>query len=821
MIYYIIYALTKFCNKVTDMNRLYRLNKVNIRKYGVLAFVLGLALSAAFIIPVIIEQGGVFFYYGDFNAQEIPFYQLVHDAVREGNLSWSPTTDLGSATVASYSFYLMGSPFFWLTIPFPSEWVPYLMGPLFMLKFACASLSAYIYLMRYAKGGLAVAGSLLYAFSGFSIYNIFFFHFHEPMIMFPLSLAALDSFMFDERRGALPVAVFAACAVNYYFFAGMAVFTAIYWLVQFFTNNYKMSFKKLGLLAFEIVLGFAATAFLLLPTVMFITGNPRLSEFPDGYNALVHDMPQRYWYIVLSFFFPPELPAQPNFAPGVECNWASVSGWLPLCGMTGVIAYLQLKKRDWLKKLITLLILFALVPVLNSMFQLFNMSIYYARWFYMFILMLTLATVLALKNNKADWNRAICWSVGITVGIALLTGLMPNTVYDEDDNPTTYIGVMEYIARYWVYVAIAMVSLALFVIIIKLIRRDGRRFSAALVAGICLVTVLSSTYIVQTGNSLDSDEKPFLRAHALNKGGELKIDDIKNVRSDFYENIDNLAMYWQIPSINAFHSVVTPSIMEFYDSIGVTRDVASRPEATYYGIRGLLSCKYLFDRLGDDEDFEKKGNTKMPGWKYLKTVNGCKVYENEHYIPMGFTYDSFITEEEFLSSDERNRSEALLKALVLSAEDALRYGKITGYTSSDVGKIKSDVHKFNSNYKDFKYGRFAYFDDCKALSESSCSDFTYNNEGFTATFDNKGDDNLLFFSVPYDKGWTAFVNGEPREIVKAGVGFMAVKVDGGKKSEVVFKYNPPGFHTGIIISVCCGIIFLMYLSILFVIRRRK
>ena len=45
--------------------------------------------------------------------------------------------------------------------------------------------------------------------------------------------------------------------------------------------------------------------------------------------------------------------------------------------------------------------------------------------------------------------------------------------------------------------------------------------------------------------------------------------------------------------------------MEFYDSFGMTRDVASRPETNMYGIRSLFSCKYLFDYMGDDADISK------------------------------------------------------------------------------------------------------------------------------------------------------------------------------------------------------------------------
>ena len=50
------------------------------------------------------------------------------------------------------------------------------------LKFGCASLSGYIYLHRYAKNpNTALLASLLYAFSAYSIYNIFFNHFHEAI----------------------------------------------------------------------------------------------------------------------------------------------------------------------------------------------------------------------------------------------------------------------------------------------------------------------------------------------------------------------------------------------------------------------------------------------------------------------------------------------------------------------------------------------------------------------------------------------------------------------------------------------------------------
>ena len=130
-------------------------------------FLIALGTAALLFVPFIIYHGGIFYYYGDFNVQEIPFYQMIHGEVQNGNLGWNHLTDLGTDTISSYSFYLLGSPFFWMTIPFPNEFVPYLIGPLLILKFACAASAAYIYLKRYVSyNGFAMLGGLLYAFSG-------------------------------------------------------------------------------------------------------------------------------------------------------------------------------------------------------------------------------------------------------------------------------------------------------------------------------------------------------------------------------------------------------------------------------------------------------------------------------------------------------------------------------------------------------------------------------------------------------------------------------------------------------------------------------
>lgn len=553
--------------------------------FGLLTFLIALALACAIFVPFIILNGGIFYYYGDFNVQEIPFYQMVHDAVRSGEFGWSHTTDLGSDLISSYSFYLLGSPFFWATVPFPSAAVPYLIGPLLILKFACAALAAYLYIKRYVSNkAYALIGGLLYAFSGFSVYNVFFFHFHEPMIIFPLLLAALDAFLYDKKRGVFAVAVFSACVINYYFFTGQVLFVVIYFFMLVFTKTYRFRVKEFLLLALEVIIGFAATAFILLPSVIGIMGNPRLESLPQNWSSLVYYEAQRYWLIIASFFFPADMPAYPTFTPDSNCKWASVAGWLPLFGVTGAIAYLQLKKRDWLKKIILLLIAMAFVPIFNSAFQMLNSSIYYARWFYMIVLMLVLATVRALESHESDWGRAVKWSAGITLAMTILIGLMPNAETDENGNEVWSLGVEEDTVRFWLYALIAILSILAFVLIYKKYGTHSRKFFITATASLCLISFVSTVYIVGTATAYSSTTKA-IDEHIINSRDKISIDDLEEVRSDFYECPDNIGMFWQIPTINCFQSSVSPSIMEFYDSLAITRDVASRPSTDNYGLR--------------------------------------------------------------------------------------------------------------------------------------------------------------------------------------------------------------------------------------------
>ncbi len=779
------------------------------------AFLIALGMAFLLFLPFLIIDRGYFIYYGDFNVQQIPFYRMAHDAVLSGDIFWNWQTDLGANFIGSYSFYLLGSPFFWLTLLFPSAAVPYLMAPLLMLKFACSSLTAYLFLRRFAQPDFAVMGGLMYAFSGFSVYNVFFNHFHEAIVYFPLMLLALEMYMKDGKRGFFAVMVFLSALSNYYFFIGQVFFLLIYWFIRMFSGDWDCTLPKFLWLLFEAVIGTAGAAVILLPSYFAVIQNPRTESLIGGWDALIYNKPQRFYDIIHSFFFPQDIPARENFFPDSDNKWASMSAWLPVFSCSGAIAYFQSRKHtDWLRRLLIILFFCTIIPGLNAMFQLFNW-VYYARWYYMLVLMLVLATVLCFEQAEQqpiNWKRALGWTFGITAAFALFIGLMPESWNPDAETGKIEFGLMVHPDRFWIYVAIAVVGLFLVALLVMLFRNDRPVFYRWSVGVVACVSLIYSWYFIGLGKANSNYTSGFVIEQGIEGGDKIHLpEDGQFSRVDMNSGMDNQAMFWGLSSINAFHSIVPGSVMEFYPTIGIDRGVATRPESSHYAVRSLLSTRWLFDFANDNQTeykqaedmFEVDGVTKMPGWSYYDKQNGFYIYENDNYIPMGFTYDQYLTRAEYDEMSQSDRELVLLKALVVEEED--------------VEAVSRYLPAMDEYYEDFS--EYAYTQDCADRNQETASAFTRDNRGFTATISLEKD-NLVFFSVPYEEGWSASVNGQSVPIYKVNVGFMAVACPAGENVEIRFDYMTPGLPLGLLITVYAAVLFAAYMLIMRVFDRR-
>ena len=765
------------------------------------------ALTAAiFFLPFYLLDGGFFHYAGDFNSQQISFYRYMNGFVKgagypdsafagapRNTFSWA--TDLGSGVMNAYSFYLYGSPFFWLSVLLPQSWLPYMMVPLLVLKFGVAGGGAFLYLRRYVKNeNYAVLGACLYALSGFAVYNVFFNHFVDVVALFPYLLWALDEAIYEDRHGLFAFWVAVNLLNNYFFFVGQVLFLCIYFVCKLSARDFRLTGRKFGHLLWESVLGVAMGCLLLFPAVLSLLQNPRTIDLSSGWGFLTYSKVQQYLAILLSWILPPDSPYLTSVWSEGVIKWTSMTAYLPLCSLAGAMAYWRSRKADSKKRIVAVCAVCALVPVLNSAFYALNSS-YYARWYYMPTLILAAMTVNALEDPDVDLDapaRGIGWIMLATLVFAVVP-------VRDDTTETWSFGVLKNPGQFFVVLGFGLLGLMLYRVLCSKWRQDSRfaqRMTAAVLVFACAFTMVhigigKFGQWYTDSDLVEQDTNALLLKNDLPEG---------DYRIDTYKIHDNIGMWLDKSCLQYFGSTAAPSILSFYPGLGVKRDVRSEPEIANYALRGLLSVEYLITTPEKRESFEDEADA---GWTYLADVDGYALYHNDNYVPMGFTYDYYVTKATYEASVKTLRSNLLMRALVLEDEDVAQYGQ---YLIELPDAMLDDLH-YDS-----------YTQDCADRRAHSCSVFQMNNAGFHAeiTLDKA---NLVFFSVPYDDGFTAYVNGEKADILQVDEGLMAVLCPAGASS-IDFVYQAAGLSASRVVTAVAIPVWVVYVAC-FVRRKRR
>lgn len=754
-------------------------------KYGFKVFFIAIVVAFLIFVPYLVYDKGAFVYYGDFDVQQVPFYRLCHNAIKSGEFGFNIFTDLGVNFIGSYSFYTLGSPFFWFTLLFSNEFVPYLMAPLLILKFGLTAVTGYAYIKLFVKNpNMAVIGGLLYSFSGFNIYNIFFNHFNEVVLFFPLLLISMERFIREGKRYNFAIAVFICSLVNYYFFFGQVIFCTIYFFVRLGCNDFKVSFKQFLNLSFEAVIGLLGSCFLLIPALMALTGNPRTGDFIEGFNQIIYGESQRYGLIISSLFFPPDIPARPNFFPNSNAKWSSVSAFIPLFSMTGVFTFFKYRGNHFIKTLLKISLLIAFVPILNSVFSAFNYS-YYARWFYMPILIMVLATMLVIEDDIKDLKYGLKMSTAFVFYFALI-GIVPKKI---NVGEYEWFALPEYVSWFWVYVLVAVVGL-FSVLFLILLGTKTKLFYPLTIGIFCVITVGYSVFMLGIGKLQGTGyENIMTNGHNATIDLPVSLED-EFYRVDTFDEMDNLAMFWGLPTINAFHSIVPASITEYYDLIEYRRNVGSRIEPDEIGVRGITNVLYSFV----SEEKVTNNYSPMLGFSYLDTQHGYQIYQNDYFIPFGVGYDNQVTHAQLMSAGQF-RDRILVNGIYFGFDE-------NGKEYELLPPIYTDELENSHLYDN------SYLANCEYLAQNYLQKLEFNSYGFTGVY-NALRPQALFISLPYDDGFSATVNDNPVQILKANGGFMAVPVNTGV-NKVVFTYKTPGLELGIKVSIFALFVFLIY-----------
>ena len=736
--------------------------------------------------------GGYFHYAGDFNDQQINFYQYANAFLKHGG-SFSWATDLGSGFVNAYSFYLLGSPFFWLSMLLPARLMPWAMVPLLCLKMAVAGGGGYLWARRWVRDDTwSMLAGCLYAFSGFSIYNIFFNHFLDVVALFRYMLAALDDAAIDGKKGCFPFWVALNLVDNYFFFAGQAVFLIIYFFCMVAGRRYKIGPRKFALLAWETVLGCACGCVLLLPAGLSLLQNPRTIDPFTGYGYLFYGKSQQYGAIFYSAFLMPDAPYfKDMFQEGI-LKHTSLTAYLPLVGAAGGLAFCRARGRHPFTYILKVCVVCAFVPVLNSAFYALNAS-YYARWYYMPILVLCGATCYLL-SRPALAERKLPRAFRLTSFITLTAAVFA-FVPNEDEDGNFKLGVLDEPARFWAVFGVTVLGIVIFALLWHFCRQK-RQWGSIMIAAVLGFSLVYGTLHLSLTKYAQWDVDSDLIAETYGSTQEISaaLPEDTFYRLDAYGAHNNLGLWFDRSCLQFFNSTVAPSIMEFYPEVGVKRDVNSKPDAENYGLRGLLSVRYTLVAKDKEDEWTEKA---LPGWQRSGETAAYAIYENENWVPMGFTYDYYVTADQLDRVSEAERAQILCRALLLNEDQVSAFDTLLQPLPDEELTNRSED---------------AYAADCAARRAGAVAEFTATDTGFTA-HTNYDTDELVFFSVPYDDGFTATVNGAPAGVEKVDDGLMAVYAPAGE-NKIEFTYHTPGLKLAAGINAAALVLYGVYLAIL-------
>lgn len=712
------------------------------------------------------RDGGFFHVAYDFNIQQIPFGMALHNALKDFNLSgWTWSYELGMSTIQAFSFYAMGSPFYWLSLIFPVAWYPYLLGWTYILKYTVAGITAYCFIRRFTKGdNAAIAGAIMYAFSAYQATNLMYYHFHDVVALFPLILIGIEKVLEDPKnRETLVFAVFINALNNYYFFVMEAVFAVLYFLFRRFDGR-KPEFSRLGKDAINCILcglwGMAMAAVLLVPSLIYVLQTPR-ADRSVSYTDLFWSFK---WlaFTLRGILLPGDTMAwQSAF---FEDQYGSVAAWLPMAGMGFALAYClrnRGRKGNWLSRMIPLLFVFSLSPLLASIFDLLREVTY--RWWYMWTLLLALASAKVMEDeSEYPVKMSLLLVSGCTVGLCGAILLAKAVLPEQPD-------LLNFPGRFLTFGGIALAGLLLLLLL-----HHRRKLNSHITVILVSVFAVVTTYITMNyyyGYVDFADQKAYLE-----RGMRLEVHDPQYR----YNVVNNEIM---LPGggsgMTIFSSTISKGSREFDALFDYSSSNHTMFKSLTYGLSELFAGSYRFSSDPGDQ---------TPLQSMVENGEVLHVLTQEA-CPIGFAMDHYILRDKLAAIDRDHRGIALLYAAVIDPEDEAALTGVCTPLSAEEIPLEEDLSAVVAKN-----------------TENRVTNFDRDSRGFRCTSDYDRP-RAVWFSVPGEEGWAAEIDGKKQEIISSG-GMMLLIVPEGHH-EIEFTYVTPGYEIGKYISLAAIAAFIL------------
>lgn len=557
---------------------------------------------------------------------------------------WDMHIGYGSDILTTLHYYVIGDPLTLLSVFVPVDKTEYLYEFLifFRIYLAGITFSSYCFYHKNSKQA-TLLGALIYIFAGWTIYaSMKHPYFANPMIYLPLILLGIDKIYRREKPYLFIWSVTLAAVSNFYFFYMLGIFMVLYAAFDYFAvftekkdRTVSCIIKWLAVFAGYSVIAVLLAAVVLLPVILPVFGTGRFQA--ENYVPLFYD--RIYYEKYLSCLIGENM-----------IQWG-VAGYTAVA-MTGVfVLFSKRKKNTALKWGFVLLNIFLLLPfaghVLNGFSYVSN------RWIWAYGMMIAYIFV-KMYPEFPQLDRTEKRRVFLLLMIYCCLALYPEVARTERNMSAMILLVF----------STAVILLYGSIFVRK--RNLCMMISVLLTAGIVFNIYYQYSY---EKNYLSEFTDRGMAMEKLEAGTDLAVldtDDNSVFRYDQMDALsyDNSSMQMGTNNTAYYFSVASSSIGSFFDEMYL-----NTPWEQHYE---NLDGRTILDRLASVKYFvTKNGEYRyLPYGYYWLTGSAEKngkiyeAFENKDALPLGYTYDAFISREKYDKMSVTEKQQALLQGIV-------------------------------------------------------------------------------------------------------------------------------------------------------------
>lgn len=799
----------------------------------IIAFVIPLIImTALYIAREIYPFGNNCYLRSDMYHQYAPFFSELWNKLRHGeSLTYSWDIGMGTNFTALYAYYL-ASPSNWFIVLFPQKYMIEIMNVIIILKLCLSSLTFTYYISKHfntRKCTIALFG-MFYALSGFVAAYSWNIMWLDCLVLLPLIILGLERLVNENRCFLYCITLGLCIYTNYYIAIMVCISVVLYFIVLMAaykgTRMPVIYVKKfLNFAIYSLLAGGLAACLLLPEFYAFTLSASNNIEFPKKLSLYfgILNMVTRHLINV-----PVHLGL--DHYPNIYCSVA-VLLLFPL--------YVMDKKVDLREKIgksaLVLIFLTAFnLNIPNFIWHGFHFpNSLPCRQSFIYVFFLLTMCYEALSHLKSMTTKQLGGALWIAIGILLFI----EQVFTVDE---TYDFTIVYISGAFILV---------YALIMLIHLKHEFKVPVIIFIAFSLCIIECTINMDSTGIGTTSRSSYLLDYDAVKTVTQTVADDDSSFyRMDkkFGSRSNNDGAWHNYHSISTFSSTSNGAMEKFFGELGFEHSFnAYKYNGATLVTESLFSVKYAISN---------RILTESPLRSYYTGSDGEFIYKNNYTLPIGFmTYnDPYGWEADSANDAGIENQNSLIKNLTgisnvftLTYENATDAGfevkpvkaghlyMIVRNTSCDT--VTATINSSEYTYKDLKKGRtiidlgYATPDDIIVISgdtSMNASVYTLESSRFIEAFNilnnnslnvseftnnkitgtvNASKDATLICSIPYDKGWSVYIDGKKTETNNIYGALISVNVPAGEHT-VTLKYMPVNFILGCIITSLCIII---------------